>query len=119
MKKKKSNIDQPVFTPSLFFTELCKWLQEKGFVNDRGWKKKREGMGFYSFVKGKIRFEIKTDWNVKYDWYSDIYVQIIDCKNEFYSTEGYIGWMGKTVLQEFTKPFSRSMFDELFEHYGL
>lgn len=118
-QEQKSNIDKPVVMPSLFFTELSKWLQEKGFVNDRGWKQKSEGMGFYSFVKGKFRVEIKTDWNIKYDWYGAIYVQIIDCEKEFYGNGGYIGWVGQNVLQSFKKPFSRSMFDELCEYHGL
>ncbi len=103
---------------NLFVDEISKWLQEKGFVNDRGWKEKREGMGFYSFVKGQFRVEIKTDWDIKYAWHTPIYLQILDCEKEFYSNEGYIGWIGQRVLNSFTKPFSRSMFDNLCEYYG-
>ena len=104
-----------------FFNDFSQWLQEKGFVNDRGWKHKNEGRGFYSFVKGNIRFEIKTDWNLKYSWYDAIFVQIIDCKNEFYCNGGggYIGFMGQIVLQSFSKPFSRTFFDELCSYYEL
>lgn len=117
-QEQKSNIDQPVVMQSLFFNELSKWLQEKGFLNDRGWKEKHEGMGFYSFSKGKFRVEIKTDWNLKNDWCDPIYVQILDCEKEFYSNNGYIGWMGQKVLQSFNKPFSRSMFDNLCDYHG-
>ncbi len=118
LKNETVNNDKGDVMPSLFFDELSKWLQEKGFLNDRGWKEKYEGLGFYSFGKGKFRVEIKTDWNLKYDWYDPIYVQILDCEKEFYCNGGYIGWMGQDVLQSFKKSFSRSMFDNLCEYHG-
>lgn len=104
---------------SLFFIELTKWLLEKGFVNDRGWNKEEEGLGFYSYVKGNFRFEIKTNWNIKYDFESEISVQIKDCTKEVYCDAGYIGWLGQNVLISLKKPFSRQLFDGLCEYYEI
>jgi len=107
-------------TVYIFFNEITKWLGEKGFFNDRGWKNESEGMGFYSFSKGKFRVNIKTDWNLKYDWYNPIEVQFIDCEKESYNngTNGYIGWTGQKILFSLNKPFSKQMFDNLCEYCG-
>ncbi|TXG75755.1 hypothetical protein E6Q11_06860 [Candidatus Dojkabacteria bacterium] len=113
------SLPQGDISDNLFFADLCRWLEEKGFVNNRGWGKKRGGIGFYSFQKGKYRFEIKTDWNLKYDWYEPIVLDIIDCEKEFYCDVDYIGWMGRKHLNRFAKPFSRSFFDGLCEYYGI
>lgn len=105
---------------SLYFTNLCEWLHEKGFVNDRGWKtKNEEGMGYYSFVKDKFRIDILTDWTVKFDWYGDIVIQIKDCENETYSVDCYVGWLGQKVLNTFNKPISKNLFEELLKYYEI
>ncbi len=103
----------------LFFKELSSWLAQKGFFNDRGWKEKDRGMGFYSFGRGKFRVEIRTGWNLNYSSYGPIFVQFIDCEKEVYSSGGYIGWMGQHVLQTFKEPFTRSLFDEICKHHGI
>jgi len=98
----------------LFLHEICEWLQERGFVNDRGWEKKQEsGMMFYSFFKGNYRFEIRLNWH------RPIVLSIIDCEKEVYRNSDYIGWMNQKLLNTFEKPFSRTLFNELCEHYGI
>ena len=106
---------------SLFCDELIKWLQEKGFNNDRGWNKKNEyGMKFYSFVKGNYRFEIKLDWNKKFDWYAPILINFVDCEKEWWGEPmNCLIWMDQNYLHTFKKPFFRSTFDALCKEYGL
>ena len=107
--------------PSLFAEELIKWLQEKGFLNDRGWDKKGElGMKFYSFVKGNYRFEIKLGWDKRFDWYEPILINFLDCEKEWWGEPmNCLMWMGQNNLHTFKKPFSRSMFDAICEQYGI
>lgn len=100
-----------------FLSELKDWLGNRGFVNDRGWSVKNEGMGFYSFSKKEFRFEIRTDWNIKGSYCDELLVQFIDCSKEIYFDGPYIGYMGQRVLHSFNKPIGYELFDSLCNHY--
>lgn len=102
-----------------FCTELCNWLKERGFENDRGWKEKRDGSMFYSFVKNNIRFEIKQDWNLRMSAFVPVHVNILNCENECYSDNGYIGWLGQEFLMYLHEPFNRTFFNEICEYFGV
>jgi hypothetical protein len=103
----------------IFVNEFINWLNEKGFIDDRSWKNDKEEMKFYSLVKGNYRFEIKLNWDKKYDFYKPIVINFIDCTNEFYPGGNIEMYMGQKFLLKFEKPISRSMFNCICEEYEL
>jgi hypothetical protein len=105
----------------LFCNRLCEWLQEKGFSNDRGWANDGSSdLSFYSFVKGPYRFEIKLNWDRKYNWYSPVVVNFIDCSKEWWGEPlDCLIWMGQNTLHTFNEPFSKKTFESICEHYKL
>jgi hypothetical protein len=103
--------------------KIIKWLEDKGFVNDRSWKKEdKDGLNFYSFGKGDYRFEIKKDWNKKFTSapYTNFMLSIFNCKDEWWGEPmNCLMWMGQKYLCGFDKEISKELFDEICKHYNI
>jgi len=98
--------------------EFIDFLESKGFKNDRSWSKNiNKGYMFYSFGRGVFHVEIKENWNIPYNWYEPLVINILDCNKEYYSgpDSGYIGWMGQVSIQLFKGLPSKTLFSEIFE----
>ncbi len=117
MEKEKKSID----TNNKFIIRLIKWLEEKGFANDRGWDKPRkDGSMFYSFGKGRHRVNITQDWDKSLSFYVPLTVSFLDCEKEYNGAGlNFKGMLGQTQLIRLEKTFTRPLFDELCKHYGI
>ena len=104
----------------LYVIEFLRWLLKKEFVDDRSWNGNEEREDkFYSFVKGNYRFEVKLNWNIKYDFYKPIVINFIDCTNELYPGGSIQMYLGQKHLLRFESPISFSMLEGICEQYEL
>lgn len=103
---------------------IFRWLHDLGYVNDRGWKTTGSKFdNFYSYSKSgsKFRFEIKTSWNLRYDFYPSFMLYILDCTDEVYmdAKSGYMGWLGQKQLIHFDREISKELFIEICKHFEI
>ena len=102
----------------LFFKKLKVWLESSGFTLDSFvCCDTDKGVKTYFYVKGKYKVEIKLNYDLLYNTHTNIIVNFLDCEGEIYCNDGFIGWLGRKYLITLNKPFTRTFFNEILNHF--
>lgn len=105
-----------------FVDELSVWLEEEGFVNDRGAKNPKYDEPYtldFGKKNCKYRWQVEVNWDKRLSWSSPVEVLVMNCEHEAYSEAPYLGWQNQYPVNHFKKPFTKTMFNELCNQYGM
>jgi hypothetical protein len=95
--------------------ELIEWAKSNGFEDtEQTWKQPQESTMFYSFKKNGYRVEVKENWYGEH-----LLCVFLDCRNEIYSSVGFVGFFGQNVIITIKSPKSENLLNEILKQYDI